>query len=497
MLRGRVAWLCALHALALGCHGGGDGVPQGHERGVCYDNGTCEPGLTCLSDLCVTLVVDGGSDTAPSPGTAGSVGPGTAGAGGAISTGGNGGSGGSGGSAGSDGAGGAIGTGGAGGSGTGGTFMEAPHPSLPQIADLGGPILTAPRIRPIFFAGDSDQTEIMMFLSQLAGGSYWSATTSEYGVGAMTVLPAVTGVTVTGSGSALDDDALQAALVANTSGLSPPWGTPDPGTLFVFILPPTVGLTLGNATACADFGGYHYETVVNGASVPYVAACACPDFFGSGWNALDERTAAMSHELVEAATDPFPLSDPAFTQANQANFVWTLVTGGEVADMCVIEPNPFATPAGLSHVVQRTWSNAAARAGQDPCVPASTSVPYFNSMPLLDVIAVGSSGAETHGLQIPIGSSRTIDLDLFSSGNLSNGWTVNAYPYESFYGGTASLGFSLDRSTGGNGDVLHLTITALRTNPSLGVDPFFIVSTFGSPGNTNYRSHVAMGLVTN
>ena len=41
----------------------------------------------------------------------------------------------------------------------------------------------------------------------------------------------------------------------------------------------------------------------------------------------------MSHELVEAATDPFPASDPAFYGADQANLVWTLTTGGEVADM--------------------------------------------------------------------------------------------------------------------------------------------------------------------
>jgi hypothetical protein len=129
-------------------------------------------------------------------------------------------------------------------------------------------------------------------------------------------------------------------------------------------------------------------------------------------------------------------------------------------------------------------------------VPAPTSIPYFDSLPVLDLITVGAYGAETRGLQIPIGGSRTIDLDLFSAGNVPNGWTVNVYPYESFYGGTPSLGFSLDRSTGNNGDVLHLTITALRTNPSLGADPFFILSTYGTSGSPDYRSHVAMGLVT-
>jgi hypothetical protein len=43
-----------------------------------------------------------------------------------------------------------------------------------------------------------------------------------------------------------------------------------------------------------------------------------------------------------------------------------------------------------------------------------------------------------------------------------------------------------------------LTITPIRTNPVLGVDPFIILSTFGSPSDpNNFRSHVSMGLVTN
>ena len=46
-----------------------------------------------------------------------------------------------------------------------------------------------------------------------------------------------------------------------------------------------------------------------------------------------------------------------------------------------------------------------------------------------------------------------------------------------------------------NGDVLRLTITALRTNPILGVDPFIVLSTYGAPDQIDFRGHVAMGLV--
>jgi hypothetical protein len=471
MRRGWVAWLCASSvAGAIGCGGNGSGTPRGQERGPCLPDSSCAPGLTCLSDLCVRVV---GNDAGANPGTAG---------GGFL------GGGGFSGGAGSSGGGGSAG-------GGGGTFPVAPHPPLPQLADIGGPVLTAPKLRPIFFGGDPDQAEIMSFLTELAGGSYWRATTSEYGVGPITVLPAITGLTA--SSGTIDDSALQAAIAANTSSLSPPWGAPDPGTIYLFVIPPSITLTFGTEACCTSFGGYHYETNVNGAALPYVAACACPNFFGAGWSQIDERTGAMSHELVEVATDPFPRSDPAFSQANLGSYIWTAVTGGEAADMCVVEAEAFTTLPGSSHVVQRSWSNAAAKADRDPCVPAPTSTPYFNSMPVLDVIAIdGGSGYETHGLLIPIGASRTIDLDLFSNGTVARDWNVSLYNYEDLFGGTPSLALSLDRTSGNNGEVLRLTITPLRTNPVLGVDAFVIYSSTGTPGSAGFQSHVAMGLVT-
>jgi hypothetical protein len=495
MIRG-AAWLAGACALfALGCGGKTGGPAQGTERGACFDNGTCEPGLACLSNVCVFLPVDGGGGESSNPGTAGAGGTGGSamGAGGSAIGGSAIGGSAIGGTATGGAASGGTGGSGTGGSGTGGTFPAASHQPLPQLANLGGPVLTAPKIRPIFFGGETNQTDMMSFLSEVATGSYWHATTSEYGVGTITVLPAVT---LNAPSSTIADTTLQSLIATNTAALSGSWGVPDPSTIYAFILPPNLTVTAGGATCCTSFGGYHDEAIASGIAVPYVVSCACPDFFGAGWDPEDERTVAMSHELVEAATDPFPRSDPAFSQANQANLVWTLITGGEAGDMCVMQqPDAFALPAGARHMVQKTWSNAAARAGQDPCVPAAPSPPYFNSMPALDVISVGS-GYETHGLLIPLGSSRTIDLDLFSAGTVAGGWTVTPYSYEDLFGGTPSLAFSLDRSTGKNGDVLRLTISALRTNATIGADPFIILSSSGTPGDPGYRAHLAMGLVT-
>ncbi|HXU01293.1 MAG TPA: hypothetical protein VN903_09890, partial [Polyangia bacterium] len=237
---------------------------------------------------------------------------------------------------------------------------------------------------------------------------------------------------------------------------------------------------------------------VNGVAVPYIAACACPDFLGSGWDPVDERTAALSHELIEAAADPYPISDPAYSGANQANLIWTVITGGELTDMCTVQPDAYFRPSGASHMVSRSWSNAAARAGDDPCVPPpSSTIPYFNSMPVLDTIPYGDTGYWTQGLQIPIGTSRTIDLDLFSTAAVPHDWNVAVYPYEDFYGGTRSINVSTNKTSGKNGDIIRLTISALRQNPTFGMSPFIIMSTYGSPSDADYRSHVSMGLVTN
>ena len=38
--------------------------------------------------------------------------------------------------------------------------------------------------------------------------------------------------------------------------------------------------------------------------------------------------ATVSHELQEAATDPFPNSNPAYVQTDNNDLVWTFATGG-------------------------------------------------------------------------------------------------------------------------------------------------------------------------
>jgi hypothetical protein len=52
-----------LAAVAAACGGSTAAAPQGGLRQSCYPNGTCNAGLTCLSDVCVAAPGDGGSDS--------------------------------------------------------------------------------------------------------------------------------------------------------------------------------------------------------------------------------------------------------------------------------------------------------------------------------------------------------------------------------------------------------------------------------------------------
>ena len=100
-------------ALLAGACGGSSSKATGTEGGPCYGNGTCNAGLSCLSQLCVSPNGSGGSQ-------AGGAAGGKAGTGGAAGA--AGGAAGAAGATGGNGAGGASGGGasGTGGSGTGG-----------------------------------------------------------------------------------------------------------------------------------------------------------------------------------------------------------------------------------------------------------------------------------------------------------------------------------------------------------------------------------------
>jgi hypothetical protein len=383
----------------------------------------------------------------------------------------------------------------------GGDSGGAPaQPVLPQVVDVGGRFLAAPKVQPILYASDAGANDILAFLQELATTSYWAQTTSEYGVGPLTVLPPV--MLTDPAPKSVTDAMLESSLASNTSGATPAWGTADPSTIYLFVLPEGTIESDAEGACCADYDGYHFQTDVPVGSkvvtVPYALSCACPGFDGPRITDLQERTIDMSHELVETVTDPFPDSDPAYAQEDDDDMVWTLVTDGEVADMCEFNDDANVIPPGSTYMVQRSWSNAAAARFENPCVPALTTTPYFNSFPRLRKISYDGGRVMTQGIQIPLGQSQTIDVSLLSGAPVAQPWGAAAYDYDQeILGVTPGSALRPASFNGGNGETYHLTITPTGADSYLNGEAFIIWSDYGTPGAPDFESQLTMGLVTN
>jgi len=386
--------------------------------------------------------------------------------------------------------GGGAGEGGAdGGNGEGAAFTPADHPAAPTVISYGGPVLTAPKVKAIVYADDPLTPVVDDFLATLPGSAYWAEVTAEYGVGDLVVSPSIHR-TDAPPPNPIDEATLLDDLALNTSGPDAPWGAADPNTIYVFVLPAGAKIDDGSGELCCDAGydGYHFETSELSGEfpiVPFAVLCQCPGLDGPDIDAEGLLTIVMSHELIEAATDPFSYSDPAYVENDPDNLAWTGLTGGELADMCDYNDDAYVVPEELGYLVTRSWSNEAAAAGDNPCRPFDDTTPYFNSVPVVsDAVTFHYDFAyDTKGVTIPVGSSKTIPLKLFSNAPTAGPWDVTVTDFSELSGGPAFLDFTLDKSSGENGDELQLTITVLEQDPDFEAELFIVDSRLDGQDN--------------
>ena len=367
-------------------------------------------------------------------------------------------------------------------------MYPAPFPDPPQVISLRGAVLTAPRIIPIFFAGDDANlaAKIADFSAKIGTSEFWKQTTSEYRVGPATSTPLVTIAETLAN--TVDDSAIQAWLAGKLNNNDPALPALGPQDIFLIHYPANVTITFkyggGVQKSCSSFGGYHSNIELDAKHRHQTVAYAVIPRCKVNGSQLDALTVVDSHELTEAATDPYPQTGPAYAQVDEDHFLWALlIGGGEVSDMCEALRDANVKPQDLGYVVQRGWSNAAAKGGHNPCVPAPAG-PYYNAVPEFNEYVDYYTGGVTYslpGINIPVGQSRTITLDLFSDGPTAP-FTVNAR--NSRFSGTY-LSFALDRTTGVNGEKLHLTITSNSQSPRAGI-PFVIESSLNGATYTWY-----------
>ena len=381
-------------------------------------------------------------------------------------------------------------------------------PPFPQVVNSDGGVLTSPTIVAVFFANE-DQALLPtfeQFYMGLVSSSYWQAL-AEYGIGPATVqikvLTEAAPTTIDDTPDAQGGNtALNNWILAELSSNALP--APTPTTEYVIHFPAGTTVT-ANGTQCVDFDGYHSD-LTNAANtlIAYAVVPRCTDMGSTLMNTFSETA---SHEVVEAATDPYPDYSQGWGQVDNPHLFWDEAnTGSEIGDMCQNDPEAYHAFSDFPFMVQRFWSNTSAAARHDPCVPEIAGGVFFNAVPELPDTGpfnYNGSPVTVASVHIPPGGSKTVYIDAYSDGPLAD-WDIQALDYNYYFGGassTALLSFSMPKTRGRDGDRLPVTITVNavgdpNTNGQVAnTELFFIQSSQGT--SQTAPTHYWFGLVTN
>ncbi len=333
-------------------------------------------------------------------------------------------------------------------------FTPAPHPPQLVLPNQGGKILAAPEIVTVTWPGDPLAAELAAFDDWIGKSSYWTTIAGDYGVGAATH-PA-TFVAPAAAPAALDDaDVQQLLLDAIANGTL---RAPTAGSIYTVYPPAGTTVTSFGAAGCQDFQAYHFSTVTPGGT-PVVYAVTPRCAFTQKLAPIDHVTWGSSHEIVEAATDPF-YAAPAYRQDDPAAGQM-----GENADLCTGFPLRIE-----NHTVTANWSIKAAKADERPCVPASPG-PMFG-------VATPSTTPS-----LAKGASTDLPVTLYSNAPMA--------AFEVFaYAETEAVTATLSKKSGENGDALTLHVKANATAPSGDVRAYLYAQTADYHTTSSFRVRI-------
>jgi hypothetical protein len=240
-------------------------------------------------------------------------------------------------------------------------------PSTPVIVNHGGPTMSHVRLVTVTFGVDPDRAALEGYGAWIASSSWLRTVGHDYGV---TGGESLGGVALPDLTTATVDDATLRGLLLDgiASGSVPRPADGDFGSVLYALHVQGHSVTDGSSVSCTDFIGYHASARRIGlAEVAYavIVECATPmDFVG---RPVDWREQTLAHELIEAATDPFPARGYHMRDPNDP---WNF-GGGEVADLCDLVVPGGAVEVESGRWAVRVWSNSIAATGMgDPCIPS-------------------------------------------------------------------------------------------------------------------------------
>jgi hypothetical protein len=327
-------------------------------------------------------------------------------------------------------------------------------PSRPdgrRLTKLSGPVLANPVVVPIFWGDDPDRAGVEAMLAQLPGSSYWKLL-AEYGVGDVKVQPSVTVAPISSASFSLNDvEATLAPFLADADGTQ----------IYALMIPKATSVTNTDGSPFCNSGyGYHESAMKGAVEYSYAVSAHC-DPTVAGF------TVTVTHELIEAATDPLPLTKPAWAGTDPGHVGFR----GEIGDLCDFGGSLRGMGAPMFGTkVERVFSNTKAAKGGDPCLP-DIGLPYFDAAPIpSDDVTVSDFvlGSTTgRGVKVPVGKSKKIPLVLYADRDVPE-WTVNASAIANMVQESTSIKATLDRQRGKAGDVLVLTVQRVASSGDAG-----------------------------
>lgn len=182
-------------------------------------------------------------------------------------------------------------------------FVTAAHPRMPTVVQQRGNPSATPDIVPVSFNSQcvNAVSDLDAFVTGIVTQGYWTATTSEYGVGATKVeTPVHLGEAAPAT---ITDADIKTWLADKIASGAPGFANATDGTLFVLFYPSTSTVTKDGITLCAGLGGYHtsFSVTTDGGTLnptyAVIPECVTPADAGAGaLTTLQQATVAASHE---------------------------------------------------------------------------------------------------------------------------------------------------------------------------------------------------------